>query len=152
MINNDILRRVSTTLNFNDEKIQAVFSLNQCEINAEHLDALFKEKDEADYKELLDIELASFLNGLIVDKRGAKEGPPHQAEAELSNNLIFNKLKIALELKAEDLISILESAELTLTKYELSALFRSPSNKHYTECSDHVLSAFLKGLKLKFQG
>ena len=152
MINNDILRRISTILNFNDEKIQAVFALNQCEINAEQMVNFFKEKDDPTYKELLDIELASFLNGLIVDKRGPKEGPPHQAESVLSNNAIFNKLKIALNLKADDVIAILELAELSLTTFELSAYFRNANNKHYNECSDQVLSSFIKGLKIKFQG
>ena len=152
MINNDILRRVSTLLDFNDEKIRAVFQLNACEITAEQLLCLFKEKDDPDYVELLDVELASFLNGLIVEKRGVKEGPQHIAEPCLTNNLIFNKLKIAFTLKADEVISILELAELSLTKYELSAFFRSVNNKHYRDCSDEVLSTFIKGLKLKLQG
>jgi len=152
MINNDILRRISAIFDFNDEKIQAVFALNQCDINAEKLADIFKEKNDPAYKELLDVELASFLNGLIIDKRGQKEGPQHQAEQVLNNNLIFNKVKIALALKADEVISILELADLSLSKYELSALFRNINNKHYRECTDDVLSTFLKGLKVKFQG
>lgn len=152
MINNDILRRVSTLLDFNDEKICAVFKLNACEITAEKLANLFKEKDDSAYIELLDVELASFLNGLIDDKRGAKEGPQHIPEEILTNNLIFNKLKIAFSLKADEVISVLELAELSLTKYELSAFFRSVNNKHYRDCSDEVLSTFIKGLKIKSQG
>lgn len=152
MINNDILRRISAIFDFNDEKIQAVFALNQCDINAEQLADIFKEKNDPAYKELLDVELASFLNGLIIDKRGKKDGPQHQAEQVLNNNLIFNKVKIALALKADEVISILELADLSLSKYELSALFRNINNKHYRECTDDVLSTFLKGLKVKFQG
>jgi len=152
MINNDILRRVSTIFEFNDEKTQAIFALNQCEINAEQLACIFKEKNDPAYKELLDVELASFLNGLIIEKRGQKEGPQHQAEQVLNNNLIFNKIKIALALKADEVISVLELADLSLSKYELSAFFRNINNKHYRECTDDVLSTFLKGLKVKFQG
>ncbi|OUR63753.1 hypothetical protein A9Q74_00190 [Colwellia sp. 39_35_sub15_T18] len=152
MINNDILRRVSGIFDFNDEKIQAVFALNQGDINAEQLADIFKEKNDPAYRELLDVELASFLNGLIIDKRGKKEGPQHQAEQVLNNNLIFNKVKIALALKADEVISILELAGLSLSKYELSALFRNVNHKHYRECTDDVLSTFLKGLKVKFQG
>ncbi len=152
MINNDILRRVSTIFDFNDEKIQAIFALNQCDINAEQLACIFKEKNDSAYKELLDVELASFLNGLIIEKRGQKEGPQHQAEQVLNNNLIFNKIKIALALKADEVISVLELADLSLSKYELSAFFRNVNNKHYRECSDDILSTFLKGLKVKFQG
>lgn len=149
MINNVILRRVSNIFDFNDDKICAVFKLGQCDLSAEQLAHVFIEKNDPAYKELLDVELAGFLNGLIVDKRGPSDGPERQNEVEISNNAIFNKLKISLTLKAEDVISTLELAELSLSKYELSSFFRSVSHKHYRECSDDVLSAFLKGLKIK---
>tara|TARA_B110000238_G_C16017137_1_gene391551 strand:+ start:423 stop:887 length:465 start_codon:yes stop_codon:yes gene_type:complete len=149
MINNDILRRICTIFDFDDEKILSVFKLGQCDISAEQLTCFFKEKDTATYKELIDVELASFLNGLIVEKRGQKEGPQHQAEQVINNNLIFNKVKIALALKADEVLATLELAEMTLSKYELSAFFRNVNNKHYNKCGDNVLSAFLKGLKIK---
>lgn len=149
MINNDLLRRICTILDFDNEKTLSVFNLGQYEITAEQLTNFYKEKDEASYIELLDVELASFLNGLIIEKRGKKDGPQHQAEQEINNNLIFNKIKIALALKADDVIAILELAELTLSKYELSAFFRNVNHKHYNECSDQILSSFLKGLKLQ---
>jgi len=151
MINNDLLRRISTRFDFTNEKIMSVFALGQCLITAEQLTDFFKEKDEDTYIAISDLQLASFLNGLIIEKRGPKNGPQHQAEAELSNNIIFNKLKIALALKADDVISILELAELSLGKYELSAFFRNVNHKHYRPCSDEVLSAFLKGLKIQSQ-
>ncbi|MBL4909197.1 MAG: DUF1456 family protein [Alteromonadaceae bacterium] len=150
MINNDILRRLCTIFNFDDKKTQAVFALKQCVFNAEQLTNIYKEKNDPAYKELLDIELASFLNGLIIEKRGQKDGPEHHTEQLLNNNIIFNKVKIALTLKADEVISILELADISLTKYELSAFFRNINNKHYRVCSDDILSAFLKGLKIKF--
>ena len=152
MINNDLLRRVSTIFTLSDERIIAVFALGQCQITSEQLACFFKEKDDAAYQEIQDVEFASFLNGLIIEKRGPKDGPQHQAELELTNNIIFNKVKIALALKADDVIEILELAGLSLGKYELSAFFRNVNHKHYKVCSDEVLSTFLKGLKIKFQG
>jgi len=151
MINNEILRRISNVFDFNDEKIIAIFELNQCTLSAAQLDNIFKPANDANYKELLDVELASFLNGLIIEKRGKKDGPQRQAESELTNNIIFNKLKISLALKADEVISVLELAELSLGKYELSAFFRNVNHKHYKDCSDQVLSTFLKGLKIKYQ-
>ncbi len=151
MINNDLLRRISTILNFNDEKTLAVFKLGQCLISTEQLTDFFKDKNDSAYKVILDVELASFLNGLIIDKRGKKDGPEHIAEQVLSNNLIFNKLKIAFALKADEVIAILELADLSLGKYELSAFFRNVNHKHYRECSDDVLSTFLKGLQIQAQ-
>jgi uncharacterized protein YehS (DUF1456 family) len=65
--------------------------------------------------------------------------------------MIFNKIKIALALKADEVIAILALADIDLGKYELSAFFRNVNHKHYKDCSDEVLSAFLKGLKLNAQ-
>jgi len=149
MINNDILRRICTIFDFSNEKVTAVFSLGQCSVTTEQLTNYFKEKDDSMYQEVTDAEFASFLNGLIIDKRGPSDGPERQTEQVLSNNAIFNKVKIALALKADEVIAILELAELSLGKYELSAFFRNVNHKHYKDCSDEVLSAFLKGLKVK---
>ena len=152
MINNDILRRLSKIFNFDNAKLQTIFSSNHCELSNAQIECLFKEKDEADYQELSDEQFASFLNGLIDEKRGSQDGKVRQAELALSNNMIFNKIKIALALKADEVIEIIEMAGITLGKYELSAFFRNVNHKHYKDCSDEVLSAFLSGLKLRVQG
>jgi len=149
MINNVVLRRVSNIFDFSDEKICAVFKLGQCDISTEQLSHVFIEKNDPTYKALLDVEFASFLNGLIIEKRGPSDGLARQPEQHLNNNAIFNKLKIALALKADEVIATLELADLSLGKYELSAFFRNVNHKHYRECSDDVLSAFLKGLKIQ---
>ena len=149
MINNDIIRRISTVFDFDNKKIQAIAALSECEISSEQLTRFFKEKDDVSYIAVTDTELAGFLNGLIIEKRGEKEGPLRENELELNNNAIFNKLKIALSLQADEVLAILELAELSLGKYELSAFFRNVNHKHYRECSDDVLSSFLKGLKIK---
>lgn len=149
MINNDILRRIGAIFDLNDEKIIATFALTQGEITAEQLANFFKEKDDAAYQAIDDAQFAGFLNGLIIAQRGPSDGPERDNEQELTNNMIFNKVKIALSLKAEEVIATLELAGLSLSKYELSAFFRKVDNKHYKNCSDEVLSAFLKGLKIK---
>lgn len=152
MINNDILKRLSRIFDYNNEQILAIFHLGQYDISAAQLAfLLFVEKDTASYVELQDIALAAFLNGLIIEKRGPRDGPQHQAEQALTNNIIFNKIKIALALKAEDVLAILALADLNLTKYELSAFFRNVNHKHYKACSDLVLNAFLNGLKASHQ-
>ncbi|TMM43110.1 DUF1456 family protein [Colwellia ponticola] len=147
MINNDILRRISAIFELNDEKIIATFALTHCEITTAQLADFFKEKNDDAYQAITDVQLAGFLNGLIIAQRGPSDGPVRDNEQVLTNNMIFNKVKIALSLKAEDVIAILELADLSLSKYELSAFFRKVDNKHYRHCSDDVLSAFLKGLK-----
>ena len=116
MINNDILRRISTIFELTDEKIRTTFALSQCEISAEQLTNFFKEKDDTAYQEIEDVQFASFLNGLITAQRGPSDGPARETEQVLTNNMIFNKVKIALSLKAEEVIAILELAELSLGK------------------------------------
>ena len=91
-----------------------MFKLGQGLLTVEQLADCYKEKDDSQYKPLLDVEFSSFLNGLIIEKRGKKEGPQRQAEQVLSNNIIFNKLKIALALKADEVIAILELAGLSM--------------------------------------
>ena len=61
-----------------------------------------KRDDDLGYTSMNDHELAIFLNHFIEEKRGKRDGPAPVAEKKLNNNAIFMKLKIALNLKAED--------------------------------------------------
>lgn len=149
MINNDILRRVNTIFDLSDEQVIATFALGQCEITVEQLASFFKEKNDSAYQAIEDVQFASFLNGLIISKRGQGDGPERLPEQVLTNNMIFNKIKIALSLKADEVIATVALADLTLDKYQLTALFRNANHKHYKNCSDDLLSSFLKGLKIK---
>lgn len=151
MNNNEILNRLSGTLNLNSDNIAKVFSLAELSVTNEQV-VQWLEKEESDaFIELKNIELASFLNGLIAFKRGKREGEQPKPEWKLSNNIIFQKLRIALNLQTTDIIDILQLAGSTITKHELSALFRKPGNKHYRSCKDQTLSDFLAGLELKFR-
>jgi uncharacterized protein YehS (DUF1456 family) len=94
---------------------------------------------------------ATFLNGLINDRRGKKDGPQPEPEKKLNNNIIFRKLKIAFDLQAEDILSILSLAGVSISKHELSAFFRRANHKHYRECKDQVMRNFLKGLQIKYR-
>lgn len=62
------------------------------------------------------------------------------------------KLKIALNLKAEDVLEIMALADLKISKHELSAFFRKPAHKHFRECQNQILRNFLKGMQLKYRG
>jgi len=60
-------------------------------------------------------------------------------------------MKIALDLKAEDVLSILGLANLHISKHELSAFFRRPDHKYYRSRKDQILRNFLKGVQLKYR-
>ena len=149
MTNNDILRRIRYIFDYSDSKMIKIFALGGKEITRTELSSWLRKEDHADYQGLKDIFMASFLNGLIIDKRGRQEGPQPIPENELTNNIIFRKLNIALKLQADDILEILSLADFRLSKHELSAFFRKPGHKHYRECKDQILRNFLMGLQLK---
>ena len=148
MTNNDILRRLRYTFDFDDSKMMAVFGLADHSVTREQISAWLKLDDDSGYRSLSDNLFAIFLNGLINDMRGKKDGLPAVAEQQLNNNIIFRKLKIALDIQAEEVLDILAMANFQLSKHELSAFFRKPDHKHYRECKDQVLRSFLKGLQI----
>jgi len=77
--------------------------------------------------------------------------PLPEPEQRLTNNIIFRKLKIALNLKAEDILEIMKLAGIRISKHELSAFFRKPDHKNYRECKDQILRNFLKGVQIKYR-
>jgi len=151
VINNDILRRLRFTLDLNEPKIVAIFALADHKVTGNQVTRWLKKEDDPAYTECTDIEFATFLNGLITDKRGKKDGPAAVPEKRLNNNIIFRKLKIALNLQSDDVLAIMELADLRMSKHELSAFFRKPGHQHYRDCLDQVMRNFLMGLQLKYR-
>lgn len=151
MTNNDILRRLRYTFDFSDSKMIDLFAIADVTVTREQISNWLKREEDPDYKNCSDVQLASFLNGLITDKRGKKEGPQPKPEKNLNNNIVFRKLRIALNLQAEDILEIMALADLTISKHELSAFFRKPDHKHFRSCKDQILRNFIKGLQLKFR-
>ncbi|MEF1311681.1 DUF1456 family protein [Vibrio mytili] len=147
MTNNDILRRVRYTFDLKDKVMTEIFSLADYNVTDEQVTSWLKKEDDDAFVELSDKEFAIFLNGFINFKRGKRDGEQPKPEEKLSNNIVFQKLRIALNLKAEDILEILQLADFRLSKHELSAFFRKPDNKHYRECKDQVLRNFLLGLQ-----
>jgi uncharacterized protein YehS (DUF1456 family) len=150
LTNNDVLRRIRYTFNFNDKKMVAIFALAGQEVSRESVCDWLKKEDDEDAVNCPDLQLAIFLNGFINEKRGKREGEQPVAEKKLNNNLVLTKLKIALALKAEEVIELLQLADLRISKPELSAFFRKPDHKHYRQCKDQILRNFLQGMQEKY--
>ncbi len=129
----------------------ALFALADQQVTREQISGLLITEDDPGFLKCSDTQLAGFLNGLIYDRRGKKEGPSPEPEKRLTNNSIFRKLKIALDLKGEDILHIMDLADLPMSEHELSAFFRKPGHKHYRLCKDQILRNFLKGLRLKYR-
>jgi len=151
MTNNDILRRIRYTFDLSDSQMIAIFRQADHEVTREEISDWLKKDDDPAFKECSDTRMAIFLNGFINKRRGKREGAQPKPETKLNNNIIFTKLKIALNLKAEEIIELLALAGFHIGKHELSAFFRRPDHKHYRECKDQILRNFLKGVQLKFR-
>ena len=163
MKNNDILIGIRDSLDINRPDMVEIFKCGEIEITEEDvLKMLMKPKDDetdinGEYIECDYITLESFLNGLIIFKRGKKEkkeGQPEKTPLAITsgksvNNVMLKKLKIALSFSSEDILELFELADATLTKGELTCFFRKEGHKHYKRCNDKHANNFLKGLAIK---
>jgi len=148
MNNNDILRSLRYTFNLSDDKMMQLFGLAEVTVTRAEVSDWLKKEDDPAFKPIYDKDLATFLSGFIIDKRGKKEGEQPKPEKTLDNNIIFRKLKIALNLKDEDILDILELKGFIISKHELSAFFRKPTQDQYRPCKDQILRNFLQGLQV----
>ncbi|MCG2634426.1 MAG: DUF1456 family protein [Gammaproteobacteria bacterium] len=151
MTNNDILRRIRYTFDFNDTRMIDIFAQADHIATRAQISEWLKKEDDPAYQECSDVDMAAFLNGLINHMRGKKEGPQPLPEKRLTNNIILRKLTIALSLKSDDILQLMALSEFSLGKHELSALFRKPTHKNYRKCQDQVLRNFLNGMQIKYR-
>lgn len=155
MINNDVLRSIRYTLDLSDQKVVDIAQLTDAALVLDRDDvrAFLLREDEPGHLVCSDAVLAHFLDGLIVYLRGRDEtAPPRPVEKRISNNLVLKKLRVAFQLKDDDMHAVFADAGFPLSKPELSALFRQPGHKNYRACGDQLLRAFLKGLTLRVRG
>ncbi len=151
MNNNDIIRRLRYTFDYNDTKMMELFSSPGDEVTRAQISDWLKKDDHPEFQLLDDRHLAIFLNGFINEKRGQKEGAAPIVEDRLTNNIIFRKLRIALNLKDDDILAMIELANMRISKHELSAFFRNPNQHQFRPCNDQVLRNFLKGMQIKYK-
>jgi uncharacterized protein YehS (DUF1456 family) len=70
----------------------------------------------------------------------------------MTNNDILKKLRVALQLRDDDIIQILKLVDFNISKSELGALFRKEDHPNYKECGDQILRNFLNGLVMHLRG
>ena len=70
----------------------------------------------------------------------------------LTNNDIFKKLRVALKLRDDEIVKILDLVDFRVSKSELGALFRNENHPKYMECGDQILRNFLNGLVIHLRG
>ncbi|MEZ0005006.1 hypothetical protein ABH942_000349 [Flavobacterium sp. 28YEA47A] len=70
----------------------------------------------------------------------------------MNNNDIFKKLRVALQLRDDQIVDILQLVDFRISKPELGAFFRAEDHPNYMECGDQVLRNFLNGLIIHLRG
>lgn len=173
MNNNDILIRLRYALDIKDTDMIEIFNLANITVTKDELQRiLLKPKNKydmysdadkfignKDMRKCNNYMLESFLNGFIIFKRGKQESKPGEPEKLLFmikdnkdvNNVLLKKLKIALTLTSEDMLTIFKLAGVNLSNSELSAVLRSSEQRNYKECLDRYSKNFLKGLAMKYR-
>lgn len=154
MLTNDILRRVRYALNLNDAKVTEIFLLAGTTVTSVQLETIFKKEDEDGFVRCPDSLAHQFFRGLIISRRGKKDGPNESAKGpatELSNNDALWYLRIAMQLKDDDVSAILKKAEVNISKGELNALFRKKGSDNFRPCGDQFLRNFLAGFTATYR-
>lgn len=151
MKSNVILRQLRYIFDLNDDQMIDLFAQAEVVVTRAQVSNWLKKDDHEEFQKIKDYEFASFLNGLINAKRGKREGPQPPPEKRLNNNIIFRKLKIALNLKDTDIVEIFDLVRMIVSKHEISAIFRNPKQNQYRDCEDQFLRNFLHGLQVKFR-
>lgn len=147
MKTNDVLLSLRYLLQINNSNIVEICQQGGLEVQEEDVEDYLRNENDHGYRLCSDTVLTYFLNGLIVHKRGKDETRgPAPIELPLSNNSVIKKLRVAFNLKEEDMIALVNSSGLKVGKSELSAFWRKKDHRNYRECGDQILRNFIKGL------
>ena len=146
MINNDVIRSIRYILNVSEFKLVEIVKLGGGDVTQAAMNTYLKHEDEPGFEECGQKIMSQFLNGLIYFKRGKDEGRPPLQDELPTNNVVIKKLRVAFELKDDDILEFLTNAGFAVTKTELSAFFRKEGHHNYRPVGDQFLRNFLKGL------
>ena len=76
----------------------------------------------------------------------------HINHTAMTNNDIFKKLRVALQLRDDQIVEILELVDFRISKGEIGNFFRNEDHPKYMECGDQVLRNFLNALIIFLRG
>lgn len=152
MIHNDVLRSLRYLLNISDGKLVDIIQLGGLNVPVEAVRSYLKKEEEAGFVRCPDAVMGHFLDGLVIHRRGRDESRPLPAlQLPVTNNDILKKVRVAFELREDDIREILAGVDFPVSKPELSALFRKQGHDNYRPCGDQLLRNFLKGLTARLR-
>ncbi len=147
MTNNYILSSIMNSLKLDKVDILKAYKIVDKKIIQDDVDDILREPSDEKFILLSDEGFELFLNGFISYKRGPSDKKAKKQKIYFSNNIILKKLKIALDLKDEDIVEIFAKDGLEITKSQLTAYFRRDGHINYRKCSDSLMKRFINGLK-----
>ena len=134
-------------LELNNQKVVEICLSAGCLVTIDEMYEFMTSEDEEGFVRCPDEVLAYFLNGVIMYKRGKDESrPAPPIEVPVNNNQVMKKLRVAFQLREEDMLEVIQSSGFKFSKNELSAVLRKQGQGNYRECGDQALRHFLKGL------
>src|SRR5699024_6460260 len=150
MRNDDIIQSIRYMLDIDDVEIAQILKLRgyrpkRGEV-ADIVDSQQRPESEKgpDYSQYL---MAQFLNGLIYYKSGKNDDDqPRAIKNTDTNKMVLKKMRVAFKLRENEMHEVLEQGGFSISRHEMSALFRREGHKNYRECGDQILRYFLKGL------
>ncbi|AOT56489.1 YehS family protein [Weissella soli] len=158
MNNNDIVRRIRYAYDIKDADMIKIFGLGGLEITkARYREIMTQQaKDTPRDEKLSRHELEQFMNGLIITQRGVKlavDGQPMAPNYSMNrdnqiNNVVFKKLKIAMQYTSEDILGFMMEAGFTMSNAEITDILRASTHKKYKIAGDQFLRKLLHGINL----
>jgi uncharacterized protein YehS (DUF1456 family) len=148
MINNYVLKEIVKALDLNGIEVMKIYQLVDKKITIEDVIDVLREEHDPEFILLNDDGFLLFLDGLIIDRRGSTDKKPLRfTKVKVTNNLILKKLRVAFDLKDEDMVEIFSHENFEISKSELTPYFRKKGHKNYKQCSEAMLKSFIKGYK-----
>ena len=162
MTNNDVLRSLRYILNIPNSKVIEIINLGHSgatsissgpaaapvTVTDKEIETYLKKEDEPGYVECPHQVMAQFLNGMILFKRGKSDAKPlRPLELPVTNNMTLKKIRVAFELKDDDILALIKKNGLDVSKREFSAFFRKVGHRNYRECGDQFLRNMLRGMR-----
>jgi uncharacterized protein YehS (DUF1456 family) len=149
MTTNEILQTCKHIIDADEDTMVKIMNLGGFDVRPATLHGYLQELGDKEFLDCGYEALGSFLDGLIVYKRGESSNKSsNEEEVRLNNNLILKKLRIAFELKDVDMYAIFNAVDIEITKGELNSLFRKEGHKNFRVCPDSILQLFLEGLRV----
>jgi len=147
MTPNDILRSIRFLLDINEVGVANLISRGGLEVRLGDIEVYLLREDEPGYVECPDRVLSHLLDGVISELRGARDpSMARPVETRVTNNVVLKKLRVAFMLDDAAILELMDREGVSISKHELSALFRKPEHPNYRACGDQFLRNFLRAL------